>query len=171
MVTERGVAVDHSTIDRWVQHFAPEMEKRLRWQWRRARSRSWRIDEADVKVRGKWTFLYRAPVAFRPSRSGIESEHDLGDGLEARLLRRCGRIRSVPDGGQHRCGARSCLVQGHGIGIAEVLPDALATMLDVDEEAFGARRQHTDAKVSELRIADIRRDPTEVPCVDSPAPW
>ena len=28
------VAVDHSTIYRWVQRFAPEMEKRLRWQWR-----------------------------------------------------------------------------------------------------------------------------------------
>ena len=33
MMTERGVAVDHSTIYRWVQRFAPEMEKRLRWQW------------------------------------------------------------------------------------------------------------------------------------------
>ena len=38
MMTERGVAVDHSTIDRWVQRFAPEMEKRLRWQWRRPQS-------------------------------------------------------------------------------------------------------------------------------------
>ena len=32
---ERGVAVDHSTIFRWVQTYAPEIEKRLRWQWRR----------------------------------------------------------------------------------------------------------------------------------------
>ena len=38
MMTERGVAVDHSTIYRWVQRYAPEMEKRLRWQWRRPRS-------------------------------------------------------------------------------------------------------------------------------------
>ena len=49
MMTERGVAVDHSTIYRWVQHYAPEMEKRLRWQWRRARSGSWRVDETYVK--------------------------------------------------------------------------------------------------------------------------
>ena len=34
MMTERGVAVDHSTIIRWVQRYAPEMERRLRWQWR-----------------------------------------------------------------------------------------------------------------------------------------
>ena len=46
------VAVDHSTIYRWVQRFAPEMEKRLRWQWRRARSGSWRGDETYVRVRG-----------------------------------------------------------------------------------------------------------------------
>ncbi len=57
---ERGVPVDHSTIYRWVQRYAPEIEKRLRWQWRRPRSTSWRVDETYVKVRGKWTYLYRA---------------------------------------------------------------------------------------------------------------
>ena len=60
MMTERGVAVDHSTIYRWVQRFAPEMEKRLRRQWRWPRSSSWRVDETYVKVRGKWAYLYRA---------------------------------------------------------------------------------------------------------------
>ena len=60
MMTERGVAVDHSAIDRRVQRFAPEMEKRLRWQWRRPQSVSWRIDETCIKVRGKWAYLYRA---------------------------------------------------------------------------------------------------------------
>ncbi|MFV2833814.1 IS6 family transposase, partial [Escherichia coli] len=33
MLAERGVNVDHSTIYRWVQRYAPEMEKRLRWYW------------------------------------------------------------------------------------------------------------------------------------------
>ena len=37
-----------------------EIEKRLRWHWRRPRSRSWRVDETYVKVRGKWSYLYRA---------------------------------------------------------------------------------------------------------------
>jgi len=46
---ERGVPVDHSTIYRWVQKFAPEIEKRLRWQWRRPQSTSWRVDETYVK--------------------------------------------------------------------------------------------------------------------------
>ena len=34
MLAERGVNVDHSTIYRWVQRYAAEMEKRLRWYWR-----------------------------------------------------------------------------------------------------------------------------------------
>ena len=51
MMTEHSVAVDHSTIDRWVQHFAPEMEKRLRLQRR--------IHETCVKARGRWANLYR----------------------------------------------------------------------------------------------------------------
>ena len=31
MMLERGLEVDHTTLYRWVQHYAPEMEKRLRW--------------------------------------------------------------------------------------------------------------------------------------------
>ncbi len=34
MLAERGISVDHTTIYRWVQCYAPEMEKRLRWFWR-----------------------------------------------------------------------------------------------------------------------------------------
>ena len=34
MLAERGVNVDHTTIYRRVQRYAPEMEKRLRWYWR-----------------------------------------------------------------------------------------------------------------------------------------
>lgn len=60
MMAERGVQVDHSTIYRWVQKFAPEIETRMRWQWRRPMSDSWRADETYIKVRGKWAYLYRA---------------------------------------------------------------------------------------------------------------
>jgi transposase, IS6 family len=60
MMAERGVSVDHSTLYRWVQKYAPEIEKRLHWHWRRPRSGSWRVDETYVKVRGKWAYLYRA---------------------------------------------------------------------------------------------------------------
>ena len=61
MLCERGVEVDHATIYRWVQHYAPEIEKRLRWYWKHPSiSRSWRVDETYVKVKGRWAYLYRA---------------------------------------------------------------------------------------------------------------
>lgn len=60
MMVERGVEVDHTTIYRWVQHYAPEMEKRLRWFYRPSYSTSWQIDETYVKIKGQWKYLYRA---------------------------------------------------------------------------------------------------------------
>ena len=61
MLEERGVAVDHTTIYRWVQAYAPEIERRLRWHYRlRSFSRSWRVDETCIKVKGKWAYLCRA---------------------------------------------------------------------------------------------------------------
>lgn len=60
MMLERGFEVDHTTLYRWVQHYAPEMEKRLRWYWKPSMGRSWRVDETYVKVKGKWAYLYRA---------------------------------------------------------------------------------------------------------------
>ena len=61
MLTERGLQVDHTTIYRWVQAYAPEMEKRLKWYWNKNYGRrSWKVDETYVKVKGKWVYLYRA---------------------------------------------------------------------------------------------------------------
>ena len=61
MPEERGVAVDHTTIHRWVQACAPEIEGRLRRHGRRGGlSPSWRVDETHIKVKGKWVHLHRA---------------------------------------------------------------------------------------------------------------
>lgn len=60
MLLERGFEVDHTTIYHWIQHYAPEIEKRLRWYYKPAIGRSWRADETYVKVKGKWAYLYRA---------------------------------------------------------------------------------------------------------------
>jgi transposase, IS6 family len=56
---ERGLEVDHSTLNRWVLAYAPLAEKRLR-QFRQPHCGSLRIDETYIKVRGKWRYLYRA---------------------------------------------------------------------------------------------------------------
>jgi transposase-like protein len=60
MMLERGLEVDHTTLYRWVQRYAPEMEKRLRWHWKPSMGYSWRVNETYVKVKGEWTYLYRA---------------------------------------------------------------------------------------------------------------
>ena len=60
MMEERGMNVDHTTIYRWVQHYAPQIEKRLRWFWKPNLGYSWQVDETYVKVKGKWKYLYRA---------------------------------------------------------------------------------------------------------------
>jgi putative transposase len=59
MMQERGITVDHSTINRWVLKYAPHLEHRFRRQ-KRPVGRSWRIDETYIKVRGEWRYLYRA---------------------------------------------------------------------------------------------------------------
>lgn len=58
----RGVDKDLSTIMRWVQRYAPELEKRVRW-YQGYRSTFWRVDETYVKVGHKWKYLFRAVTA------------------------------------------------------------------------------------------------------------
>src|ERR671912_2462014 len=59
MLQDRGAAADHTTIFRWIQAYAVELDKRIRPQLRLSNG-SWRVDETYVKVEGRWTYLYRA---------------------------------------------------------------------------------------------------------------
>jgi transposase, IS6 family len=63
MMEESGVAVDPSTIFRWVQRYAPELEKRIR-RYQGPRSGSWRVDETYVWVGWRWKYLFRAVDKF-----------------------------------------------------------------------------------------------------------
>src|SRR4051794_26966081 len=78
VVLERGLAVDHAILKRWVLAYAPVIERRLR-AFRKPHCGSLRIDETYIKIRGQWRYLYRAldkhgtPVDFL-----LTATHDLG---------------------------------------------------------------------------------------------
>ena len=59
LLEERGVPIDHATIQRWVVKYSPLLEAALH---RRKRPVwvSWRMDETYIKVKGQWYYLYRA---------------------------------------------------------------------------------------------------------------
>jgi IS6 family transposase len=59
IMLERGLSVDHTTIFRWVQRYAPELEKRIRPHLKPCND-SWRVDETYINIKKVWFSLYRA---------------------------------------------------------------------------------------------------------------
>ena len=59
MMQERGVEVDHSTLNRWVVKYVPLLDEQFRERKRPVGS-SWRMDETYVRIKGVWKYLYRA---------------------------------------------------------------------------------------------------------------
>jgi transposase-like protein len=59
MMLERGLQVDHTTIYRWVQCYAPELDRRCRAHLKMTTD-SWRVDETYIKIKKQWVYLYRA---------------------------------------------------------------------------------------------------------------
>jgi IS6 family transposase len=56
---ERGFHIDHTTICRWVQCYAPELDQRCRPHLK-VTNDSWRVDETYIKAKKVWMYLYRA---------------------------------------------------------------------------------------------------------------
>ena len=63
IMAERGVNLDHATLNRWVAKYSPLIADKARRQKAPA-NRSWRMDETYIKVRGDWVYLYRAVDKF-----------------------------------------------------------------------------------------------------------
>jgi putative transposase len=59
LMAERGVSVDHATINRWVLKYSPQLEEVFHHR-KRPVGNSWRMDETYIRVKGKWCYLYRA---------------------------------------------------------------------------------------------------------------
>ena len=56
---ERGFVVDHSTVNRWVVHYTPKLEKAFHKK-KKNPGTGWRMDETYIKVKGQWRYYYRA---------------------------------------------------------------------------------------------------------------
>ena len=59
MREQRGVEVHYSTIYRWIQAYATQLEKLIRW-YQGYTTSSWRVDETHIRVCGEWLYLFRA---------------------------------------------------------------------------------------------------------------
>ena len=59
LLVEPGLGADHTTVWRWVQRYAPELEQRMRPHLK-STNRSWRADETYIRVKGRWCYLHRA---------------------------------------------------------------------------------------------------------------
>lgn len=63
IMAERGVVVDHATLNRWAGKYSPLIAETARRR-KAPCDRSWRVDETYIKVKGSWVYLYRAVDKF-----------------------------------------------------------------------------------------------------------
>ena len=60
LISERGIKVDHATVNRWVVKYAPLLEYQFTTRYKKEVNSSWRMDETYIKVKGEWFYQYRA---------------------------------------------------------------------------------------------------------------
>jgi hypothetical protein len=105
-MAERGLSIDHVTIWRWVQRYAPVLNQRIRRELRRP-NRSWRVDETYVKIAGDWAYLYRAVDSTGETIEFMLSP-DRGETVPAP-----GTMRRRVLAAGHQCGRASGVLQRH----------------------------------------------------------
>jgi transposase-like protein len=59
LAKERGIMLDHATVQRWVAEYGSAILAKVKKYTNRSFTDSWRFDETYIKVKGVWTFLYR----------------------------------------------------------------------------------------------------------------
>ena len=95
LLEERGVPIDHATIQRWVVKYSSQLEaafhRRKRPVWV-----SWRMDETYVKVKGQWYYLYRAVDKTGQTIDFLLTEHR-DEAAALRFLKKAIRRHGVPE--------------------------------------------------------------------------
>ncbi|WP_420831722.1 IS6 family transposase [Bathymodiolus japonicus methanotrophic gill symbiont] len=74
IMEERGVEVDHATLNRWVIRYSPAIAVKAKSQ-KRETNKSWGMDETYIKLKGQWTYLYRAVDSHGDTLDFMLSEH------------------------------------------------------------------------------------------------
>jgi putative transposase len=95
LMRERGVHVDHSTVNRWVIKYSPQLEDAFHRRKRPVRV-SWRMDETYIKIKGEWRYLYRAVDKQGQTIDFLLTEHRDQEAA-LRFLRKAIRRNGVPE--------------------------------------------------------------------------
>ncbi len=95
LLAERGIVVDHVTVYRWVQRFAPEFAEAARAR-RHVVGDRWRVDETYVKVAGTWRYLFRAIDQFGQVIDVYLSPRRNGEAARRFFAQAIGRTRISP---------------------------------------------------------------------------
>jgi putative transposase len=135
---ERGVAVDHATLQRWVVQYSPRLEeafhRRKRPVWI-----SWRLDETYIKVKGAWKYLYRAVDKYGEPIDFLLTEHrDKEAALQClkQAIRRNGVPETITlDGSEANAAAIKSYNQEHGTSIAIRQVKYLHNVVEQDHRA------------------------------------
>ena len=138
LMLERGVHVDHSTVNRWVIKYSPQLEeafhRRKRPVWV-----SWRMDETYIKVKGVWRYLYRAVDKYGETIDFLLTEHRDKEAA-LRFLKKAIRRHGVPetitiDGSDANEAAIKRYNEEHGTAIAIRQVKYLNNMVEQDHRA------------------------------------
>jgi transposase-like protein len=135
LMAERGVEVDHSTINRWVIKYSPQLEeafhrrKRLVWV-------SWRLDETYIKVKGEWRYLYRAVDKYGKTIDFLLTKHRDKEAA-LRFLKKAIRRNGLPetitiDGSEANASAITSYNETHGTSIVIRQVKYLNNMVEQD---------------------------------------
>jgi putative transposase len=95
LMQERGVSIDHSTVNRWVIKYSPQLEDVFHRRKRPVRV-SWRMDETYIKIKGEWHYLYRAVDKQGQTIDFLLTEHRDQEAA-LRFLKKAIRRHGVPE--------------------------------------------------------------------------